>query len=333
MFDSSSSTPVGLGGFLPFELPTVAVDRRVMVPEGAWLVNTGRNALRLIARSMGATSAHLPMLGCDVLADALTAEGLDVSRYRIGRDLLPVDLPPECDNAMVVLTDIYGMVGNEVRALAERRSDAVLDLTHAVLATAPSDIPWFASYRKMLGLADGAVAHVPGRARPCLDVDCSSHRYLPRLSRLDVGPELARAAYLSIEADLDGVPPRIMSPLTERLLHSVDAVSVAAARTRNFDILDHLLAAAGIARLPGSPGAAPFCWPLVTPTADCHPRFHDAGVYAPRLWPEVVERAGNGSPEGWIVEHCVPIPVDHQLDEADMNDLAERIIDVMGRVR
>lgn len=323
------TTLPGIGGFLPLELPATSTpDGSLETPPGAVHVNSGRNALLLIASGRSASRVHLPMLGCGSLAEPLERHDIDVSWYRVGRDLLPVDLPPPRPDELVVLCDIHGMVGDSVRELACDRPDAVLDLSHAAVAPGLVDTPWFASYRKMFGVADGAVAVLPGVPIPPLETDRSTDRYLARLQRHDEGPEVARPALIEAEKAIDNAPLQAMSHLTRRILAGVDREAVAVARRRNFDLLDELLTPAGITRIAGDPGRAPFCWPLLSPSPCLHARLHEAGVYAPVLWPDVATRAGEHSDEAWMSRHCVPLPVDQHLDILAVGELARRVIEV-----
>lgn len=312
---------------MPFEIPPA---RPLELPHGAQLVNTGRNALRLLVRQHGARRVHLPMLGCGVLGDALAADGVEVAWYRIGCDLRPLQLPAPRPRELVVLCDLFGVTGDDVGVLAEAHAATVLDLTHSVLDPRPGDRPWFASYRKTFGLTDGAIAVTPGAAPVELEHDISADRYLGRLRRLDEGPELGRPAHLAAEAELDGAPVRAMSRLSSHLLSSIDQAGAAARRAENFALLDQLLPDHGVERFGGTPSCGPFTWPLKSPVAGLHTRLHDVGVFAPVLWPDVPRRAGPSSDETWVTRHCVPLPVDHHLAAAEMRDLADRVLGVLN---
>ena len=327
MPSSSTRSRAPIGGFLPLELGARPPSK---APADSTFVNSGRNALLLIATTYNATRVHLPMLGCDALAAPLHREGIEVSWYPIGRDLLPAQLPTPSADALVVLCDIYGVVGGPIRRLAASHPGSVLDLTHASLTPANTDRPWFASYRKMLGLADGAIAVTPGGDPAPLERDHSSHRYLGRLRRHDVGPRAARAEHLIAEAELDDAELMAMSPLTERLLESVDVATAAAARRRHFERLDRALGARGIQRFGGAVPEGPFAWPLKAASPGLHKRLHSKGLFVPKLWPDVAQRAGAQRDETWVAEHCVPLPIDHHLSSADVDEVARRVIDVLG---
>ena len=328
----AQTTLPGLGGFLPLELPRVSADRAIATPHAATYVNSGRNALLLIAQTSRARKVYLPMLGCGVLAQPLTRNGIEVGWYRVGRDLLPAQLPAPRAGELVVLTDLYGLVGADARSLAAAHGNAVLDLTHSSLDPAPCLGPWFASYRKMLGFADGAVAVIAGVDVPVLELDHSAARLAARLERVDQSPEAALAGYQAAEADLDDAPLLAMSNLTAALLSGVDQVDVAATRWRNYQLLEKLLRPAGVQRHGPDPSTPPFCWLLRSSVPGLHAALYDQKIYAPKLWPDVAGRAGAESDEAWVSEHCIPLPVDQHLSMLDVEEIARRVIQVVARI-
>jgi len=325
--DHASATLPGLGGFLPFELPEIAPESRPLMPAGGSLINTGRNALLFIARALGASTVHLPILGCDTLASALGRDGMAISWYRCGRDLLPERLPPARTDELVVVTDLFGLVRPQVEQIATDHSGVVLDLTHSVLDSSSTSSPWFASYRKTIGLADGALAVVRGVHSTELEPDESAARYLPRLERIDRSPEAALAAVREAEAELDRRPVLGMSKLTEHLLASVDRDDVSRRRRRNAALYDDLLRPAGLLPHPSfdSSDGTPFSWPLITEDPSLVTRLHSLGVYVPVLWPHVPVCAGPASDEAWVAQNVVHLPVDQHMGVLDIGEVARRV--------
>ena len=119
---------------------------------------------------------------------------------------------------------------------------------------------------------------------------------------------------------------RSMSNLTRHLLATTDIAAAARRRTENFAVLEELMTAAGLERFGEQPSCGPFAWPLRSPVPDLHASLHERGVFAPVLWPDVVDRAGSTSDEAWVVRHCVPLPVDHHLGTSDMVEVAHRTL-------
>jgi len=322
--DHASATLPGLGGFLPLELPEPAHENRLPLPAGGSLINTGRNALLFIAQALDAQRVHLPVLGCDSLAVPLRRAGIAVDWYRCGRDLLPFELPRARPGELVVVTDMFGLVREHVECIADSHPGVVLDLTHSVLDAVETSAPWFASYRKTAGLADGALAVVHGIQNCELERDTSTDRYLPRLERIDRSPEAALESMRNVEAGLDAVPLRAMSCLTERLLSSIDRDDVARRRIRNAGLYDDLLTPLGLRSSGRSPGT-PFSWPLLGGEPGLARRLHELGVYVPVLWPDVAQRVGPRSDEAWVVDHLVHLPVDQHLTILDIGEVARRV--------
>lgn len=316
----------GLGGYLPIELP--APDRWEP-PPGALLVNSARNALRLVIRAAGAHTVHLPELCCGVLAEAARSEGAAISWYPLGRDLMPVQLPIQAKGELVLLTDFYGVLRGRLEPLLEAHAGTVLDATHAHFGPWSSHGSTISSPRKMLGLADGGVLLTELPAVSPTQRDSSTERYLGRLGRLDKGPERARSAHQRAEDALEGAPVMEMSPLTERLLRSCDPDEVTRRRQANFDRLESVLAEAGLTRFGERPSSAPFAWPLVADRPGLHAELHRRRVYAPVLWPEVLDRCAPASAAAWAARHIVPLPVDQNLSEQDIEEVAERVLDAV----
>ena len=326
--------------------------------ETAYLAS-GRDALHWIILSLGlqrGSRVLLPSYLCEEVVAPFLAHGMDVDFYRVTRDLQVdrADLGRRLisETRLVLYIHYFGFPtefpGKPVASMAPS-AVVIEDSSHSFLsrfdaAQGHGDI-WFASYRKLLPLPDGAVVCWSGK---------SVQTFHPFRAHNSLG-HVAAVGYRSVGAMLKSLwllrpglfPKRVfrqfffwsrrrlehyskpapMSMVSKRLLKRMDIEGIVSARRRNFS---HLLSA-----LDGSEevrplysslpeGVCPLGFPLL---AEDRPRLlqHliESKVYPPVHWelPGLVPRSE--FPDSWHVsDRILTLPVDQRYDEEDMARIA-----------
>lgn len=254
---------------------------------------------------------------------AAEATGTAVSFYPVNTQLIPV--PPALEPGdMLLLVDYFGIRSGPVRELAAtvgRR--AILDASMAFFSAPPPGAWWFTSARKFFGLPDGATW-----AGPDLLPRPEAHNPAVRADHLllaQVGdPEAGLAAYRANNAALR-TDALAAAPLSRHLFARLDLEAARTARTRNFLHLHERLGHHNQLQVDSARINGPLHYPLhLSRAVDLRP-WHAAGIFAPRLWPDVLARAGSDPESRMLAEAIVPLPIDQRYTTDDMNELAWRV--------
>ncbi|MGJ9617006.1 hypothetical protein ACRQGJ_04050 [Actinotignum sp. GS-2025b] len=223
-------------------LPPRSGPRALPVPPGAVLVQSGRQALGLIAQALaarGIRSLVAPGFLCATAIEPFQLEGIRVHWVQVGPDLLPAPArlaelltePQRC--AVLVSTTFGAWPAPELRVMLEgweRRGGAVVaDLTHAPFSAATiHKVPTryaVASLRKWFPIPDGAWAL--GAALPAAAAENALAREATRCGLLQLrGEEHDGAAEAAIDAAL------IPSPMSETARDILGHLDVGAALER-----------------------------------------------------------------------------------------------------
>jgi hypothetical protein len=73
------------------------------------------------------------------------------------------------------------------------------------------------------------------------------------------------------------------------------------------------------------------CYPFLPPAAVNRRTLVEAGLFVPALWPDVSAR--DGARFDWerdIAARLLPLPVDHRYTAADMEMMADRLLQVLA---
>lgn len=294
-------------------------------PPGRYGFESARGALYALLRTVGARRIHIPAYTCPDVGRACLAAGVEVVPYGLGPDFEPVLPDAIDDDALVIVTDHFGL--NRVwidqalqRFPAER---LVIDNAQAYFAASDGALAALYSPRKFLPVPDG------GFLETALDVhadpadEVASLRHLAVLAqRTGRPPEPSRNAYLEAEARLGDISGRGMSETTRQLIRCADQDRIRTIRQTNFDRL-----AAGLGdqnRLAlRRQNQTPLVYPLMAQaSATVRQALQDERVFCPRYWPGVSPTTAF---EAALLEHAVFLPIDHRYGPGDM----DRIIGII----
>lgn len=326
--------------------------------QSAYLAS-GRDALHWIILSLGLQPGSrilLPSYLCEEVVAPFLSHDFAVDFYGITEDLRvdAVDLGNRlsAETRAVVYIHYFGFPTEFPKKLvASMAPSAVVieDASHSFLSRfdggqVRGDV-WFASYRKMLPLPDGAVVAWPDKGSVKVH-PAKTRRSLGFLAA--VGYRCAGAMLKSLwlarpglfpkrvfrqfffwsKRRLDRYPkPAPMSILSRRLLKRMDREGIVEARRRNFL---HLLGALGnredirplYSALPD--GICPLGFPILAEDRQgLAQHLIQNRVYPPVHWdlPAAVSR--QDFPHAWHVsERILTLPVDQRYDERDMAQIA-----------
>jgi hypothetical protein len=319
-----------IGGFFELE---IAAGRGPLHP-GAAALSSGRAALRCILETTRPSRAWVPFYICDAALQPFVATGVAVELYGIDEAFDPI-LPPGAPAAgeCLLYVNYFGLkTSTAVSLVAAHGAQAIVDDTQAFFATGYSGAWSFNSARKFFGVPDGGYAYGSGLSdinypRP------SRLSYDHLVNRLLGHQELAFEQYRQSEAQVTATVCR-MSVLSERLLASVDYPAVRERRLHNFAALHDALGARNCLTplLAPRDTEVPYCYPLLSSAPVPWSALWSQGVFAPRLWPEVLARPHTRpfGRESMLATRLLPLPIDHRYGSEDLGRLAAVVSKVMG---
>lgn len=315
-----------MGGFFGLELPEHGNFPYEEGPRCAY-VSSGRAAFECLLRNMPEPDClWVPRFICDTVLEVPARLGIPVKRYNCTGQLAPI-LPEAEAGGLVLLVNYFGLTGKAVAAAAAQLPGrCIVDATTALFTPPLPGVPVFYSPRKFCGVADGGIACAPF---PLLHLPEEEGRSTPHsfhlMERLECGAAKALPASESAEHALSASPRR-MSPLTRRLLRSIDFKTAAARRQKNYATLHRILGSINRLSLPSPPAHAPMCYPLVCGIPGLRDALIDSGVALPLYWPEVIEQTDAGDTENRLARTLLPLPLDQRYSTSHMEHLAQLIL-------
>lgn len=317
-----------IGGY--FELADFEEGKGFPHPDGI-LLNTGRNALEYILRSIGDVKrVFLPYYTCEVVLEPLKKLHIPWVFYHIDASFEIADEIHLKEGEYIIANNYYGIKDAYIQSLAARYGDhLIVDCAQALFAHPIPGIKMFYSTRKFVGVADGGVAYLGTRADGEVFVhgierttDHDKHLF----TRKEFGAEAGFGEFREDEAKLDGQPVRWMSDTTKRILAHIDYGKVVARRRENFAILQDALGEKNCLRLPEMDS---FVCPLIYPFLPGFDRnfrkeLIDHKVFVAKYWPNVHQLEGFEA-EFDLANRVVAIPCDQRYGSKEMNRIIEII--------
>lgn len=324
------------------------------VQEDWRLVRSGRDALKALAGLVRGRRVLLPALCCESMIVPFTLNGCEVVFYRLREDLRgdEADVRDKlADGALLLYMPYFGIRPFSDAFLRELKGCGVLlaeDRTQDVVIPRREEAftpdATFASLRKWAALPEG------GMLRTALPVEIGPadsrfgdlrreamekrDRYLksgdPALKR-DAQRLLHEAEAL---LDRDGAPAAISEPYRRTLLR-LDLAEIGRVRQRNLgrlaERLEPLRRAGKLRFLSDRAAESGLYLPVLLEDRDTLKLAMWAqGVYHPVIWPEPEAAAGVCPVSRAVVDHMLALICDQRYSLADMDFLADRLIETIG---
>lgn len=310
-----------IGGY--FELDTYSMP---MLHEGAIALNCGRNTLAYLIEAKGIEKIKVPKFLCDTVREVCEKEKISISFYSITRDFLPEELTLEADE-WLYLVNFYGQLDNDtIRGYVEKYERVIVDHAQAYFQMPLENVDTLYTCRKFFGVADGGILYTDTKLDREIPQDESFERMKFVLGRFERSASEFYAEAASNNDFFADEPIKLMSKLTENLLHGIDYEAVKQKRTRNFEILHEAFGKINPLKLTVPQGA--FMYPLyLEKGGEIRRKLQAKKIFIPTLWPDVFEHCDESELEYDYAKNILPIPVDQRYDEEDMKYIIKAVFD------
>ena len=310
-----------IGGY--FELDKYSMP---MLHEGAIALNCGRNTLAYLIEAKGIEKIKVPKFLCDTVREVCEKEKISISFYSITRDFLPEELTLEADE-WLYLVNFYGQLDNDtIRGYVEKYERVIVDHAQAYFQMPLENVDTLYTCRKFFGVADGGILYTDTKLDREIPQDESFDRMKFVLGRFERSASEFYAEAASNNDFFADEPIKLMSKLTENLLHGIDYEAVKQKRTRNFEILHEAFGKINPLKLKVPQGA--FMYPLyLEKGGEIRRKLQAKKIFIPTLWPDVFEHCDESELEYDYAKNILPIPVDQRYDEEDMKYIIKAVFD------
>ena len=296
------------------------------------LLNTGRNALEYILRSIGEVKQiYLPYYTCEVVLEPIEKLHIPYTYYHINQQFEIVDDILPKDGEYIIANNYFGIKDAYIQLLANQYGDHLMvDCAQAFFAKPIPSIKAFYSTRKYVGVADGGVAYLgelPKGRVEVNEIDCSNEHDSHLLLRKQFGAEAGFTDFQSNEKKLDNQPIRWMSDDTKQILAHIDFDKVVVKRRENFQFLHQALAEYNQLTLPEFDAfACPMVYPfMMKMERDLRKELIGNKIFVATYWPNVLEWC---KPDNWeylLAQKTCFLPVDQRYGKEDMAEIIETI--------
>lgn len=308
-----------IGGY--FEIENIGVG--IFPHSGGILLNTGRNALEYILRSISNIKrVYLPYYTCEVVLEPIKKLSIPYMFYHIDGSLEIKDEIYLTDDEYIVVNNYFGIKDNYINNLQEIYGDRlIVDCAQAFFAPILSDTKMFYSTRKFVGVPDGGIAYGCDKTNSeIFDIDDSSDRLEHLYVRKEKGAEAGFKIYQSNECKLDNQNIRRMSAFTKDCSHNIDYSSIQQKRIENFKYLHSYLKNSNLLDIDGfGDFACPMVYPYYTTDETLKQYLVENKIFCATYWPNVFEWCKKDDLEYKLANNIVSIPIDQRYGIEDMS--------------
>lgn len=312
-----------IGGYFSIELPL----RRSRFPhDNGYLLNSGRNALELILRTLQTRikKIWIPVYTCDSILVPLKRLNISYDFYNININL---EIEPRIEpgpGEIIIVNNYFGIKDDYITHVWQQLGDKIIiDNTQAWYAPELPDANMFFSPRKFFGIPDGGIAFSSVPFKGSIPLDYSYSRCSHLLKRLDSGAESGYEDFRHNSILIGKEPLKKMSNLTKSLLASIDFPEIREKRKSNFKVLDNAFKALNLLTIPSSESfSCPMIYPLMLENSDNIRKILIANkVYVPTYWKNVTEWCKPDSVAHTLVSKILPLPIDQRYSEKEMKKI------------
>lgn len=306
-----------IGGY--FELADYEGEHALPI-EGGVLLNTGRNALEYILKSIpDIKKVYIPYYTCEVVLEPLNRNNIIFNFYCINNKFEIADDIRLEEGEYLVVNNYFGLKDAYISELAKLYGERlIVDNAQALFAPVLPGIKAFYSTRKFVGVADGGVAvGVDGKYSLLYGEDDSSLHNSHLLIRKLHGAEAGFKKFQQNELKLENQPILRMCNKTRDILHHIDYHRIISCRRANFNFFEKKLGANNILQIPS---LNTFTCPMVYPYWSANGQklrktFINNNIYVACYWPNVLKWTLSNSLENAFAQNIIPLPIDQRYNE------------------
>lgn len=282
-----------------------------MLHEKAKHLNCGRNALAYLIESRNIKKIWLPYFLCDSVREVCSKYSVKVFYYHIDTEFKIENLDKKNDEWLYVVNYYGQLSSNYILYLKDKYQNIILDNAQAYFSMPLENIDTIYTCRKFFGVSDGAILYTDSDVTRKLDRDESFERIHYILGRYErtAGEFYGESSYNN--SFFENEPIKLMSKLSENILHAVDYDLIKERRSKNFAFLNENLSEYNVLFVVNVEGA--FMYPFMTKNAEyIRKKLIEKKIFIPVLWPNVLDEMSENSVEYKFANNILPLPCDQR---------------------
>ena len=251
--------------------------------------------------------------------------GVPFEFYHVDETFMPQFPQKLGENEWLYIVNYYGQLSNEtLKRWKDQYGRIIVDNAQSYFQLPVEGVDTLYTCRKFFGVADGAFLYTDVRLERELQQDESFERMHFLLGRYERSANEFYAEYAANNKLFAGEPVKMMSKLTQNLLHGVDYEFVRARRSQNFAVLHEQFGSANQLTLAIPEGA--FMYPLwIKNGAAVRKKLQAEKIYIPTLWPNVLRQLPENAIEYQLAANTLPLPIDQRYGVKTMQYIVEKI--------
>lgn len=289
--------------------------------------SSGRSAFAALLKHHNIKLVYLPRYTCDAMLEPIEKLGLSFKFYDLNYNLMPsVQWDSLDDSTAIVVNNYFGLLDSKLKSLPFL-ANVIIDNSQALYSNIRGGIGAFNSYRKFLGLADGAQAFTSSKElfSSSKRFHCSSSmEYL--VGRYEMGSTVFYNSFVKEDLRHTYTEDRSVSLTSEITFNLLDHNMIKSKRQSNYLLFSGSLQ--GMNELDFSiNGEVPLCYPFL-PASDgssLRDYLRKNKIYTPSYWPNKKILPLTNSFEEHLVSNLICLPVDQRYGNAEVSRILELI--------
>lgn len=296
-----------------------------MLYDDALKLNCGRNALQYLIKTKGIKKMYIPKFMCNSNDAVLKKMNIECRYFSIDTQFRPI-IEHRSEDEWLYIVNYYGQLSNVyIQSLGQ---NVIVDNAQAYFQEPISGYDTIYACRKFFGVTDGAIVYTDQKLEGLKRSESYEHMHF-LLGRYERTASEFYSEYVSNNQRFWNEELKLMSKVTENLLHAIDYDFVKNTRTENFSYLHAKFR--GINKLELTIPEGAFMYPLyIENCVEIRKQLQAKKIYVPVLWPDVFKLCNEDELEYNLAKNILPLPVDQRYRSKDMEYIVENIKDIIG---
>lgn len=305
-----------IGGYFELELT-----ERYDNIGNAIALNSARNCLRYIIRAYGIKEIFLPYYTCPVVWQTVKKEDCRVNFYHIDENFMPEKEFEK--NDYVLYTNYFGVCGKNVKQLAEKYENIIIDNSQAFYMPKYGTAS-FNSIRKFFGVPDGALLYCDKTTDEKFEKSTSYQKCNHLLKRLDVSMNFGYQDFCFNEDCLLDEDIKTISNLTKSIFNTINIEKAKEKRLENYQTLSYELDKSNKLQIKPDKDDIPMYYPYMSENYVFYRNlFAKNSIEIPLYWNNLPE----DFPESNLRNKILLLPIDQRYNKKDM----EKILEILNK--
>lgn len=303
-----------IGGYFELEL-----NKHDFFHSNGILLNTGRNAFEHILKTIKPKRILLPFYICDVLLEPINKLKIKHEYYSIDENLEAIFSNTILKTDLFLYVNYFGLKDKYIQKLSKTIDNLVIDNSQALFSEPLKDINTFYSFRKFVGVTDGAAVYPNNKIvkLPLNDFSFNRINYLAKRFELDA--ENGYQDFTIVENSLSHQPIKQISKLTLGLLNNINFKFIKRTRNQNFLFLHKHLEYINEFKINKASINGPMVYPLLLKNGSkLRNILLKNRIFVATYWQSVNNIAPLKSFEVYLSNNLLPLPIDQRYSINEM---------------